>query len=232
MTNKKSKSNMKLRINNSKKSKKSNKSKNSNKSRKSKKSQKSATLVQEGSGFFDYLYSFVGSYPYQKVEKLVRTIFNNILETRDIECNVRMIGKEVTKTYIIKSNKKPLILYLTCNIDAEEVETSKSKQIKLNITDLSGNFVVKTKNERELVKYSNSVTQLLHILKDVKVIKANNTDTIELEKLDTFKLTQSEIYKKTKNNNKNNNNKNENLSKSDNNIIYAKHYAIVRGNKK
>ena len=230
MTNKKSNSSIKLRIGNSKKTKNSNKSK---KSKKSKKSQKSDTLVQEGSGFFDYLYSFVGSYPYQKVEKLVRTIFNNILETKDIECNVRMIGKEVTKTYIIKSDKKPLILYLTCNIDAEEVETSKSKQIKLNITDLSGNFVVKTKNERELVKYSNSVTQLLHILKEVKIIKANNTDTIELEKLDTFKLTQSEIYKKSKNNNKNNNkNDNKNVSKSENNVIYAKHYAIVKGTKK
>ena len=143
-----------------------------------------------------------------------------------------MIGKEVTKTYIIKSDKKPLILYLTCNIDAEEVETSKSKQIKLNITDLSGNFVIKTKNEKDLVKYSNSVTELLHILKEVKVIKANNTDTIELEKLDTFKLTQSEIYKKPKNNNKNDKNNNRNVSKSDNNIVYAKHYAIVKGSKK
>ena len=229
MTNKKSKSNMKLRISNS------NITKKSNKSRKSKKSLKSNKLNQEGSGFFDYLYSFTGAYPYQKVEKLVKTIFNNILETKDIECNVRMIGKDVTKTYIIKSNKKPLILYLTCNIDADEVETSKTKQIKLNITDLSGNFVIKTKNERELVKYSNSVTQLLHILKEVKVIKSNNTDTIELEKIDTFKLTQSEIYKKPKNDkdNKNkNNNKNENLIKSDNNIIYAKHYAIVKGAKK
>ena len=141
-----------------------------------------------------------------------------------------MIGKEVTKTYIIKSDKKPLILYLTCNIDAEEVETSKSKQIKLNITDLSGNFVIKTKNEKDLVKYSNSVTELLHILKEVKVIKANNTDTIELEKLDTFKLTQSEIYKKPKNNNKNDKNNNRNVIKSDNNIVYAKHYK-VKGSK-
>ena len=69
MTAQKSKSNMKLRISNSKNNK------NSNKSRKSKKSQKSNILVQEGSGIFDYLYSFVGAYPYQKVGKFVE---NNI----------------------------------------------------------------------------------------------------------------------------------------------------------
>ena len=218
MTNKKSKSNLKFRINNSKKSK------NTNKSRKTKKLKE-----QSGSGIFDYLYSFVSDYPYQKVEKLVKIIFSNILENRNIECNVRKLGQNPTKTYIIKSDRKPFMLYLTCNIDAGEIMKKKEKEIKLSITDLTGNFVIKTKNEKELIKCSNSICELLHILKEVKVINNSNTDTIELEKFDTFKLSEKSDTKKMKC--KNNMNNMNNL-KPENDILYVKHYAIVKGIKK
>ena len=79
-------------------------------------------------------------HPYQKVEKLVKIIFSNILDNKN-KCNVRKMGKEPTKTYIIKCDKKPF--RATFNI-AEEIMKKKEKEVKLNINDLTGNFVIKT----------------------------------------------------------------------------------------
>ena len=128
--------------------------------------------------------SLLTNYPYQKVEKRAQTFFQDILECSTIEIKNKKINKQPSSIFIVQSDKQPVVCYLKCNIIAEEPKNS-NEDIKINITDISGNFIVMSNNALELLKYTNLVESFLGILREYKLLKDKDSK-IELVKFDSI----------------------------------------------
>lgn len=76
----------------------------------------------------------------------------------------------------------PLIFYLKCNIVSEEIDKN---DIKISISDISGNLIVMTNNALELLRYSNVVNSFLNLLRTSKILKKKDLN-INLEKFDSY----------------------------------------------
>ena len=119
---------------------------------------------------YEVVKKVLSKHPYQKVEKRAQTFFQDILECSTIVIKNKKINKQPSSTFIVQSEKQPLVCYLKCNITAEEPKNS-NEDIKINITDISGNFIVMSNNALELLKYTNLVESFLGILREYKLLK-------------------------------------------------------------
>jgi hypothetical protein len=128
--------------------------------------------------------SLLINYPYQKVENRAQTFFQDILECSTIEIKNKKINKQPSSIFIVQSDKQPVVCYLKCNIISEEPK-NRNEDIKINITDISGNFIVISNNALELLKYTNLVESFLVILREYKLLKDKDSK-IELVKFDSI----------------------------------------------
>jgi hypothetical protein len=128
--------------------------------------------------------SLLTNYPYQKVEKRAQTFFQDILECSNIVIKNKKINKQPSSTFIVQSEKQPLVCYLKCIITTEEPKNS-NEDIKINITDISGNFIVMSNNALELLKYTNLVESFLGILREYKLLKDKDSG-LEMVKFDSI----------------------------------------------
>jgi hypothetical protein len=132
-----------------------------------------------GGGWFP---SLLTNYPYQEIEKKTKDIFQELLECSDILVKNKKINKEPTSFFIAQSSKGPLVFYLKCNIVSEEIDKN---DIKISISDISGNLIVMTNNALELLRYSNVVNSFLDLLRTSKILKKKDLN-INLEKFDSY----------------------------------------------